>query len=104
MKRLLIFLTLFGLWNISYAKIFDDWSNEDLCRWVDAVTVPEPILLEIEFRDIVCLSNSEFSEVSVQEIYVTEHGTVFSSPSYKHDSNKNSASGLKFIFNYKITL
>ena len=104
MKKLIILITLLGFYSVSYAKSFDDWSNEDLCRWIDAVQVPDPILLEIEFRDLVCLSNPEIIEASIQESYVSEHGTVFPSPSLNNTSNINSGSGIRFIFNYKVKL
>ena len=104
MKKLIILITLLGFYSVSYANSFDDWSNEDLCRWIDAVQVPDPILLEIEVRDLVCLSNSEIIEASIQEPYDSEHGTVFPSPSSNNRSNKNSGSGIKFIFNYKVKL
>jgi hypothetical protein len=81
MKKLIILITFLGFYSVSYAKSFDDWSNEDLCRWIDAVQVPDPILLEIEVRDLVCLSNPEIIEASIQEPYASEHGTVFPSAS-----------------------
>ena len=104
MNRLIILTTFLGLCSVSYAKNFDDWSNEDLCRWIDAVQVPDPILLEIEVRELVCLSNPEIIEASVQEPYALDHGTVFPSPSSNNGSNKNSGSGIRFIFNYKVKL
>ena len=104
MKKLIILITFLGLWSVSHAKSFDDWSNEDLCRWIDAVQVPDPILLEIEVRDLVCLSNPEIIEVSVQEPYASEYGTVFPSPSSYNASNKNLGSGIRVIFNYKFKL
>ena len=104
MKKLIILLTLLGMCSASYAKTFDDWSNEDLCRWIDAVLVREPILLEIEVRDLLCLSNAVIIEASIQEPYASEHGTVFHSPSSNNGTNKNSGSGIRFIFNYKVKL
>ena len=104
MKKLIIFITFLVLWSISYAKSFDDWSNEDLCRWIDAVQVPDSILMEIEVRDLVCLSNTEIIEASIQEPYASENGTVFPSPSSNNGSNKYSGSGIRFIFNYKVKL
>jgi len=104
MKKLIILITFLGSWSVSHAKSFDDWSNEDLCRWIDAVQVPDPILLEIEVRDLVCLSNPEIIEVSVQEPYASEHGTVYPSPSSNNASNKNSGSDIRVIFNYKVKL
>ena len=102
MKKLIL-IAFLGLSTVSYANSFDDWSNEDLCRWIDAVQVPDPILLEIKVRDLVCLSNSEM-EASIQEPYASEHGTVFPSPSSNNASNKNSGSGVRVTFNYKIKL
>ena len=104
MKKLITVIIFIGLCTVSYAKSFDDWSNEDLCRWIDAVQVPDPILLEIEVRDLVCLSNSEIIEASIQEPYASEYGTVFPSPSSNNNSNKNSGSGIRVIFNYKFKL
>ena len=104
MKSLTVFITLFSLSANVVAKSLDDWSNEDLCRWIDAVQVPDPILLEIKVRDLVCLSNPEIIEASIQEPYASEHGTVFPSPSSNKGSNKNSGSGVRFIFNYKVKL
>ena len=104
MKKLSLYLFLFGIWNTSYANSLDDWSDEDLCRWVDAVSIPDPILLEIDIREIVCFSRTESIEVSIQEPYISEHGTVFPSPSSSSSSNNNQRSGIKFIFNYKVTL
>ena len=103
MKKLIL-TALLGLSTVSYSNSFDDWSNEDLCRWIDAVQVPDPILLEIEVRDLVCLGNPEIIEASIQEPYASEHGTVFPSPSSNNTSNKNLGSGMKFIFNYKVKL
>ena len=102
MKKIFLSIFLICLSVMSSAQNFDDWSNEDLCRWIDAVKVPDPILSEIEVRELVCFSNSELNEVSIQEPYRSEHGTVFPSPKIKQHNHSNS--GLKFIFNYKITL
>ena len=104
MKKLIILITFLGFYSVPYAKSFDDWSNEDLCRWIDAVQVPDPILLEIKVRELVCLSNSQIIEASIQEPYASEHGTVFPSPSSNNTSNINSGSGIRFIFNYKVKL
>jgi len=100
MKKLIILITFLGFYSVSYANSFDDWSNEDLCRWIDAVQVPDPILLEIEVRDLVCLSNPEVIEVTTIEPFASENGTLFPSSS----SNKNSGNGIRFIFNYKVKL
>ena len=104
MKKIILLLILISPFSVSVAESFDDWSNEDLCRWIDAVQVPDPILLEIKVRDLVCLSNPEIIEASIQEPYASEHGTVFPSPSSNNAFNKNSGIGVRFIFNYKFKL
>ena len=100
----MILITFLGLWSVSNAKGFEDWSNEDLCRWIDAVQVPDPILLEIEVRDLVCLRSTETIEASIQKPYASDHGTLFPSPLSNSLSNKNSGSDIRFIFNYKVKL
>ena len=87
MKKSIILLTFLGMCSASYAKTFDDWSNEDLCRWVDALQVPDPILMEIEIRDLVCQSSPEIIEVSIKESTPSEHGTLFPSPSTNKNTN-----------------
>ena len=104
MKKLIILLTFLSICSASYAKTFDDWSDEDLCRWIDALQVPDPILLEIEIRDLVCLANPEIIEVSIKEPVSSEHGTLFPSPSSQNNPNKHNRSGIQFIFNYKVKL
>ena len=104
MKKMIILLTFLGICSASYAKTFDDWSNEDLCRWIDALQVPDQILMEIEIRDLVCLVNSEIIEVSIKESVTSEHGTLFPSPSSNKNPNKYNGSGIRFIFNYKVKL
>ena len=104
MKKLIILLTFLGICSASYAKTFDDWSNEDLCRLLDAFQVPDPILTEIRIRDLVCLTNPEIIEVSIKEPTPSEHGTLFPSPASQNNSHKNTGSGIRFIFNYKVKL
>ena len=100
----MLLLILISPFSVSVAESLDDWSNEDLCRWIDAVSIPDPILLEIEFRDLVCLNGPEIFEASIQDSYISEHGTVFPSPASLNRSNNHSGSGIRFIFNYKVTL
>jgi len=96
------FLFLTSLISISNANYLDDWTNEDLCRWMDAALIPEHISDEIYSRKVVCVNDSEVIELTSQATYVSEHGTVFPSPKtsakVKHDS------GFTFRINYKITL
>ena len=104
MKSLVIFIYLISISANVVAKGLDDWTNEDLCRWIDALQIPDPILLEIEIRDLVCLANPEIIEVSIKEPVSSEHGTLFPSPSTNKNTNKHNGSGIRFIFNYKVKL
>ena len=99
-KYLFVFLSC--LISVSYANYLDDWTNEDLCRWMDAEIIPEHISEEIYTRKIVCFNDSEVIELTSQATYISENGTVFPSP--KPPKKANMGSGLRFRFTYKITL
>ena len=99
-KYLFVFLSC--LISVSYANYLDDWTNEDLCRWMDADIIPEHISEEIYTRKIVCFNDSEVIELTKQATYISEYGTVFPSP--KPSAKANMGSGLRFRFTYKITL
>jgi hypothetical protein len=99
-KYLFVFLSC--LISVSYANYLDDWTNEDLCRWMDADIIPEHISEEIYTRKIVCFNDSEAIELTSQATYISEYGTVFPSP--KPSAKANMGSGLRFRFTYKITL
>ena len=97
-----LFLFLISLTSLSYANYLDDWTDEDLCRWMDAALIPEPIAEEIYTRKVVCFNNSETIELISQATYISENGTVFPSP--KPSAKVKTGSGLRFRFTYKITL
>ena len=97
-----LFLFLSSLISVSYANSLDDWTNEDLCRWMDADIIPEHISEEIYTRKIVCFNDSEAIELTSQATYISKYGTVFPSP--KPSAKANMGSGLRFRFTYKITL
>ena len=88
--------------SISYANYLDDWTNEDLCRWMDAALIPEHVSDEISARKVVCFNNSEGIKLTSQATYVSENGTVFPSPKPSEKVKPNS--GFTFRINYKITL
>ena len=96
------FLFLISLISISYANYLDDWTDEDLCRWMDAALIPEHISDEMYDRKVVCFKDTEVIELTSQAIYISEYGTVFPSP--KPSAKANMGSGLRFRFTYKITL
>ena len=88
--------------SVSYANYLDDWTNEDLCRWMDAELIPEHISDEMYTRKLICFNSSEVIELISQATYVSENGTVFPSP--KSSANAKHESGFTFRINYKITL
>ena len=97
-----LFLFLISLASFSYANYLDDWTDEDLCRWMDAAIVPEHISEEIYTRKTVCLNNFEAIELTSQATYINESGAVFPSPS--SSAKVKMGSGLHFRLTYKITL
>ena len=97
-----LFLFLSSLLSISYANYLDDWTNEDLCRWMDAELIPEHISDEMYARKVICFNDSEVIELTSQATYVSENGTVFPSP--KLSTKVKSDNGFTFRINYKITL
>ena len=66
MKRnIIIILTAFlsiGLTGISYAGYLDDWTDDQLCGWMDNPSPPEHIVAEINKRGLSCgVSNNASS-------------------------------------------
>ena len=97
-----LFVFLISLISVSHANYLDDWTDEDLCRWMDAEIIPEHISDEIYTRKALCFNDSEVIELTSQVTYISEHGTVFPSP--KPSAKVNPNSGFTFRINYKITL
>ena len=104
MKNKILSIFLISLMGASHASDLSKWSNEDLCRWVDSVSIPEPISIEIKLREVICYSNSELVESSLAAPYQNEHGTVFPSPPADSQPVKKQGSGVNFSISYKITL
>jgi hypothetical protein len=96
------FLFLSSLISISYANYLDDWTDEDLCRWMDAALIPEHISDEMYARKVVCFNNYEVIELTSQASNISENGTAFPSP--KPTAKVKPDSGFTFTINYKITL
>ena len=101
MKKFILIVFSMGFLNASLANDLSEWTTEDLCRWVDSVSIPDPISQEIDLREVICYENLESSQYALETPIFKEYGTVFPSPIIKE---KKKSSGLRFIFNYKITL
>ena len=104
MKIRMLFIIFTSFVGVSFASDLSDWTNEDLCRWVDSVSIPEPISLEIKLREVICYDNFELVESSLAAPYQNEHGTVFPSPPSVPQPLKKQGSGVNFSISYKITL
>ena len=96
------FLFLTSLISISNANYLDDWTNEDLCRWMDAELIPVHISDEMNERKVICFNDSEVVELTSQATYASENGTVFPSP--KPAVKVKPDVGFTFRINYKINL
>ena len=102
MVKKFLLLLLITLMSNSYANNLDDWTNEDLCRWMDAALIPEHISEEMYVRKVICFNDSEVIELTSQATYVSENRTVFPSPALP--AKVKNDSGFTFRINYKITL
>ena len=78
-KMLLIFLATV-LTSASYAAYLDDWSNDDLCGWMESSSAPEYIQKEVEKREILCYGGIEVASLPADVNLSSQSGTVFPSP------------------------
>ena len=62
------------------ANYLSEWSNDDLCGWMESTSIPEYILDEVDKREILCYDGIEVSTLPESESYEGENGTIFASP------------------------
>jgi len=62
------------------ANYLSDWSNDDLCGWMESTSTPKYILDEVDKREILCYEGIEVSTLSESDSYKGENGTAFPSP------------------------
>ena len=79
MKRYLIFFAL-SFASSSYGNLLDDWSNNDLCGWMESAATPEYIQTEVLKREVICFGGVEVSSLPSVEDYSSQNGTFFPSP------------------------
>ena len=79
MKRYLIFFAL-SFASSSYGNLFDEWSNDDLCGWMESAATPEYIQTEVQKREIICYAGIEVSSLPSSQDKTSQYGTVFPSP------------------------
>ena len=80
MKKILITFFITNLLNVSYAGYLDDWSNNDLCGWMESTPTPQYILDEVDKREILCSGGEEVSVLNPSISNSNENGTIFASP------------------------
>ena len=95
MNKLQIFFLISSLTGATYASYLDDWSNDDLCGWMDSGSAPEYIQKEVEKREILCYGGTEVSSLPADVNLSSKSGTVFPSvdpdliPEIKPNKNKS---------------
>ena len=95
MNRLQIFFLISSLTSATYAAYLDDWSNDDLCGWMESASAPEYIQKEVEKREILCHGGIEVSSLPAEANLSSGSGTVFPSvdpdliPEIKPDKNNS---------------
>jgi len=79
MNKFFLTIIIFNLNSISYANYLDDWSNEDLCRWMDADLIPEYISDEANMRDLSCYVSCFTGDLTANIPYCNENnnGTLY---------------------------
>ena len=80
MNKLQIFFLISSLTSATYAAYLDDWSNDDLCGWMESASAPEYIQKEVDKREILCHGGLEVLYLPTEANLSTENGTVFASP------------------------
>ena len=80
MNKLISILFISSLLSISHASYLDDWSNNDLCGWMESTSVPRYILDEVDKREILCSGGLEVSVLNSSNSNVNKNGTIFASP------------------------
>jgi len=79
MKRYLILFAL-SFASYSYGDLLDDWSNDDLCGWMESAATPEYIQTEVLKREIICYGGVEVSSLPDDKLVTSGVGTTFPSP------------------------
>ena len=80
MKKIVVIFMASGLTCGTYAAYLDDWSNDDLCGWMDSTSAPEYIQREVDKREILCYGGVEVASLPTEVNLSSESGTVFPSP------------------------
>ena len=94
-NKLRVFFLLSSITGATNAAYLDDWSNDDLCGWMDSASAPEYIQKEAKKREILCYGGIQVSSLPAEANLLSESGTLFPSPDpalipeNKSDKNKS---------------
>ena len=80
MKKLQPFILASCFITPSLAGYFDDWSNKDLCGWMNSSSVPQNIQTEVTNRGLLCFAGLEVDELPIVKSNNGQYGTSFPSP------------------------
>ena len=80
MKSRYLIAFVLGFASTSHGALLDDWSNDDLCGWMESSSTPKNILDEVDKREILCYGGIEVSTLPESDSSEGENGTVFPSP------------------------
>ena len=80
MKRQYLFALALFFASSSYGAILDDWSNDDLCGWMESSATPEYIQKEVTRREVICYGGVEVSSLPDGKLVTSGVGTTFPSP------------------------
>ena len=80
MKKLILTFLASGFISTSYAGYFDNWSNNDLCGWMNSSSVPKNIQTEVTNRELLCYGGVEVDKLPTVKSNNGQFGTSFPSP------------------------
>ena len=80
MKIRYLIAFVLGFASSSHGALLDDWSNDDLCGWMESSATPEYIQTEVQKREIICYAGVEVSSLPSSQDKTSQYGTVFPSP------------------------
>ena len=80
MKSRYLIAFVLGFASSSHGALLDDWSNDDLCGWMESSATPEYIQTEVQKREIICYAGVEVSSLPTSQDNTSQYGTVFPSP------------------------
>ncbi|MDA8692278.1 transposase [Candidatus Pseudothioglobus singularis] len=80
MKSRYLIAFVLGFASSSHGALLDDWSNDDLCGWMESSATPEYIQTEVQKREIICYAGVEVSSLPSSQDNTSQYGTVFPSP------------------------